>query len=91
MKTYRFHYYNGKKDDIVDTNLDDFFKELFLLYEKYDISISHEDENGAFLLECYYPNNVKWIEEADACEWLGLVDDNGQKIGYAESIENSLY
>jgi GTP cyclohydrolase I len=38
------------KEDIIDTpeKVKNFYKELFELYEKYNISISHEDQHGGF-------------------------------------------
>mgnify|MGYP006901964926 CR=1 FL=1 len=64
MKQYKINYYNDK-EKVVDTNLDEFFEELFALYKKYDISISHEDAQGAFELHHNNEYNRDWIQEAD--------------------------
>jgi len=44
--------------------LNNFLKELELLYKKYNISISHEDQQGAFIFETYKESNLKWLKEA---------------------------
>jgi len=41
-----------------------FRKELFALYKKYDLTISHEDGQGAFEIYPYDERNVKWMDEA---------------------------
>lgn len=40
-----------------------FLDELYELYRKYDISISHEDTHGAFILEDMKDINIEWIEQ----------------------------
>lgn len=42
-----------------------FYKELIALYKKYDLSISHEDSHGSFIIENYNEHNVDWIMDAD--------------------------
>lgn len=42
-----------------------FYRELIALYKKYDISISHEDSQGGFIIENYNEHNVDWIMDAD--------------------------
>lgn len=42
-----------------------FYRELIALYKKYDISISHEDSQGCFIIENYNEHNVDWIMDAD--------------------------
>jgi len=41
-----------------------FFEELFRLYEKYDLSIGHEDSQGAFTIEKNCEFNRSWIGDA---------------------------
>ncbi len=43
----------------------DFLRELVALYRKYNVSISHEDSQGAFLLEKLTSSNIDWILGAD--------------------------
>ena len=40
-----------------------FLKELKKLYLKYNISISHEDCQGSFILEDFSEYNWKWISD----------------------------
>jgi hypothetical protein len=54
--------------------VDDFFKELFALYEKYDISIAHEDYYGGFELEKNCLFNREWISAANT-DKLDELDD----------------
>ena len=47
-----------------DKTVDNFLKELFDLYEKYNISISHEDQHGGFIFEEDCKVNREWIKAA---------------------------
>lgn len=47
--------------DIQDKKTIMFLRELFLLYEKYDRSIAHEDWQGAFIIEGNYAYNRDWL------------------------------
>lgn len=42
-----------------------FYKQLIALYKKYNLSISHEDSQGGFIIENYNKNNVDWIMDAN--------------------------
>lgn len=44
--------------------LREFYKELIALYKKYNLSISHEDSGGAFIIEDYDESNIDWITGA---------------------------
>lgn len=55
-------------------DIEKFFDELFVLYKKYNLSISHEDSQGAFIIEDYKESNLEWIKDAivkikDCGEW----------------------
>jgi hypothetical protein len=41
-----------------------FLAEVEKLCRKYNISISHEDQHGAFLLEEFSELNMSWLKEA---------------------------
>lgn len=41
-----------------------FFMELEHLLKKYNISISHEDAHGSFILEKFKQSNFEWLQEA---------------------------
>lgn len=51
--------------DVISLHVKRFYKELIAIYKKYDISISHEDSHGSFIIENYNGNNVDWIMDAD--------------------------
>jgi len=40
-----------------------FLDELYELYQKHNISISHEDSQGEFILEEMKKYNIDWMEE----------------------------
>lgn len=43
----------------------EFLEELIRLYEKYDVSISHQDYHGAFIIMDNDKENVDWIKDAE--------------------------
>lgn len=45
-------------------NIEKFLEELDTLCRVHNISISHEDGQGAFILENYNESNIKWLREA---------------------------
>ena len=42
----------------------EFLIELATLYKKHNLSLSHEDHHGAFVIEENTDNNAKWISNA---------------------------
>ena len=38
-----------------------FLKDIKLVCKKYNLSISHEDYNGVFLIEKYSEENIDWL------------------------------
>jgi len=54
----------------------EFFEELFRLYEKYDISIGHEDSQGAFTLEKNCEFNRNWISDAHILTSSDVMDED---------------
>ena len=55
-----------------------FLVELQALYKKYNISIAHQDSQGAFILEEFADENIEWIKNAEIDEFAGL-SENEQK------------
>lgn len=45
-------------------NINEFLIELKKLCKKYNLSISHEDYMGAFIIEKYDEDNINWINDA---------------------------
>ena len=50
--------------------VDLFLKELFELYEKHNMSISHEDCHGGFEIDALDDYNQEWIKEASVTRKL---------------------
>ena len=44
--------------------MDDFLLDLEILCKEYGISISHEDTQGAFIIEDYKQENIDWMKQA---------------------------
>jgi len=42
----------------------DFIEDVVLLCKKYNVSISHEDTQGAFEIRDYDEENIKWFRNA---------------------------
>jgi hypothetical protein len=42
----------------------EFIEDIIKLYEKYNLSIAHEDTQGAFIITGYSEENVKWMRDA---------------------------
>lgn len=40
-----------------------FLNEIDNICKKYNFSISHEDDHGAFILEKYHDYNIKWLRD----------------------------
>jgi len=40
-----------------------FIDDIVKIYKKYNLSLSHEDAQGAFKIEKYSDKNVDWIKE----------------------------
>lgn len=83
MKEYKLQDYENNKE-IVQTNLDGFFSELFALYKKYNISISHQDGHGGFILEKDCEENREWIEDAEVYQFL-----TGKREGFSTQVRNN--
>ena len=41
-----------------------FIEDVLKLYKKYELSISHEDTHGAFVIVQYSDENEKWLRNA---------------------------
>lgn len=53
-----------KKIITMPEEIQDFFDGLEKLCRVHNISISHEDEQGSFVLERYDGKNIEWIKNA---------------------------
>lgn len=42
----------------------EFIDEIIKVMKKYNLSISHEDSHGGFIIEKYDDYNIKWLKDA---------------------------
>jgi hypothetical protein len=54
----------SKKDLVINKEIDLFLKEIVTIFQKYNLSIGHEDRNGDFLIEKYSIENSLWLQDA---------------------------
>lgn len=68
-----------------------FLDELFKLYKKHNISISHEDGQGGFILNVdqYMEDDIKWIHRASI--EIDNVHIHKFNTGWAYQISNEDY
>lgn len=45
-------------------NVQEFLKAINAVCRTFNLSISHEDEQGAFIIEDYKPENIVWLNVA---------------------------
>ena len=49
----------------VPKEIEEFLSEIEDVCKKYDLSISHEDREGGFLVQKYKESNINWLKSAD--------------------------
>ena len=47
--------------------MEKFLEDIKMVCQKYNLSISHEDYHGAFLIEGYDEDNIEWLFDASKC------------------------
>ena len=69
MEERIFDYSNGVNVEEIDMpkELSNFYSEIEQVCRKYNMSISHEDGHGSFLIERFDEFNMKWLREANKC------------------------
>jgi len=50
---------------IESAKIDEFVKEIDKLSKKFNLSISHEDGHGAFIVEEYKEDNIEWLNSCN--------------------------
>jgi len=50
--------------DVDNENVDLFIEDIKKVYLKHGLTISHEDEHGAFIIENYNDENIRWIDNS---------------------------
>ena len=48
----------------VPENIINFLNEITKIYKKYNLSLSHEDAQGSFIIEKYDEYNIKWLKNS---------------------------
>ena len=54
---------NKNKNIKTPESVINFLNEIDNICKKYNLSISHEDSHGAFILEKYDDYNIKWLKD----------------------------
>ena len=54
---------NLGKDVITPIYVDKYLEEIEQISKRYNLSISHEDCHGAFIIEKYDKLNIKWLND----------------------------
>ena len=69
--------------DYIETteNIIKFLNEITKIYKKYNLSISHEDGQGSFIIEKYDEYNIKWLKNS----LINVEGDNNVKWRRKES------
>lgn len=52
------------KECEIPEKMERFLEEIKMICKKYNLSISHEDGHGCFLIEEYNERNVEWLFDA---------------------------
>jgi len=50
--------------------VEEFLQEIEEVCRKHNMSISHEDGHGAFIIEKFDEFNIKWLKEAQIAEYV---------------------
>jgi hypothetical protein len=53
------------KMDKTQQEIIDFIKDIEEVCKKHNLSISHEDGHGSFIIEEYKESNIKWLSQAE--------------------------
>jgi hypothetical protein len=71
MQKEIFKSWDNKTGTYVDTpeKQISFLKEIEDVCKKYGLSISHEDQFGAFRIDTFDPSNIEWLKKANI-NWL---------------------
>lgn len=56
--------YTNTGEKKVFPEIDKFLEEIKILSKKYNLSISHEDTHGSFVIEKYSESNLDWLKNA---------------------------
>ena len=62
-ETNKTHWDCMTNQRIVSPRIDSFLKEIEEVCKKHNLSISHEDGHGNFIVEAYDIENIKWLND----------------------------
>lgn len=48
----------------MDEKIKNFLDDIVKVYKKYNLTLSHEDGHGAFIIDNYDEYNIKWLYDA---------------------------
>lgn len=65
MKRYRRYQPEGIDERVENPAIDAFLEEIKEVCKKHNLSIAHEDSQGAFVIEEYDEHNLEWLLAAD--------------------------
>ena len=54
----------GRFESVENKQVNAFLTAIVRLSEEYGLSLSHEDTQGAFIVEKYSPDNIQWLMQA---------------------------
>ena len=69
-------WHDGSDERKENKQVDAFIEDLFKLYEKHGMSISHEDYHGGFKIDVLDDYNKNWIKQASVTEELEEKTEN---------------
>lgn len=66
------HWESLKGDYVERQDVANFLEDIKVVYQKHNMSISHEDGHGAFIIVPYSRDNFDWLKE---CHIAGLPEE----------------
>lgn len=57
-------YNRNTKTSAANPKVEKFIDELIAVCKKHGLSLSHEDTQGAFIVEPYSDSNIQWLNDA---------------------------
>ena len=62
-ETNKTHWDCDTSQFVTSSKVDEFLKEIEEVCKKHNLSISHEDGHGNFIVEAYDIENIKWLND----------------------------
>lgn len=58
------HWNKITREEEQNADVDAFLHEISIICKKYNLSLGHEDNQGAFLIEEFKNDNIEWLNAA---------------------------